>query len=989
MADEVINIIQRLSYEVVGADTIKNTTDALNKQADNIERLKTQLNTLNAAYKTETNVKAQQNLSGAILKTTESIEKQTKAMSNQFANSKPLQQAITLELGLIQKLTDKIKDLTHARERQTSTGGIQEINRQLAVTKQELQELTTIGAASGGNNILASLFGFGGNGSSFGRQLLTGGLIGLGIGSGMGLITRAVSALVEYGEAQLDVIKQQEDLKKSNEELIKSFTSLTDQIQKEILAQKALDETFEHDVALREAVANNTVAGQKRIVDAVKATGVVNGKEYEAKLAQFNEEQKLRDKELEDIQKKKEAIGSVQMAIAKANGLNNQGVIGAFASSDIPKAQKDEIILALRKRIQEGQSATSTPGNRDEVDLKKFFADLNKQYVSERDKADEEERQNRSDKANQEKAFISAHNTSLFELRKKLDRQNQDERTKSLEEQYAKEMAIVNNEDKILLDLKVKMDAELLKVDRERQDEADKLAVTGGKISTATEQDFVDQKIIIQKRYYEQSNAALTEFHKQQKEAQEKVNENMLKSDIKTGLENIVTGVRNENPQVGDYLQVARDRMVQANMLLTEQRKQELVIADKYNLDKKRINEIYDRAEIAQNKLNNQAELDALITFYNAAQAIIKQKSDALILEAQTKGEVLQATNAAVFLGDPNIISSGTFKRRQKQQGYRNTLNELDAASKGKATELNSAQDELTRRDNSVSSPEYIDEQKTAVNQLTKSYEALAVAKANTVSDHIIEQTMKEIQAYQSIADTVVKSYNIINEARQKDLDREISVRTQRVDLALKIAERGNTEVLAIEQKGLEKAEQQKRKAALQQQEINAALVISNSLVAVAQAFATGAGAIVLVPLILAGLAAGFAEVTALGEAQKQSFAKGVVGFRGKGTATSDSNPVNISDGESVITAAATRKYSPMLKMMNEGINPFSIFQPQYINNSEFASKQELREIKKGLGEIVDAVNGKSVNISQRIDKGGVRQMVVEENRRENLRWTS
>ena len=42
-----------------------------------------------------------------------------------------------------------------------------------------------------------------------------------------------------------------------------------------------------------------------------------------------------------------------------------------------------------------------------------------------------------------------------------------------------------------------------------------------------------------------------------------------------------------------------------------------------------------------------------------------------------------------------------------------------------------------------------------------------------------------------------------------------------------------------------------------------------------------------------------------------------MVGFKGKGSETSDSNPVFISHNESIITAAATKKYGAELEAIN------------------------------------------------------------------------
>src|SRR5690606_37585312 len=130
-------------------------------------------------------------------------------------------------------------------------------------------------------------------------------------------------------------------------------------------------------------------------------------------------------------------------------------------------------------------------------------------------------------------------------------------------------------------------------------------------------------------------------------------------------------------------------------------------------------------------------------------------------------------------------------------------------------------------------------------------------------------------------------------------LDREIDIRRERVAQAEKLAEQGNSEILKQEQERLDKAGKLREDAARKQLIINNALTLSNAILAVATAAGeSGAGAIVIVPAVLAAIAAGYAFVRSLDT--ETGFKDGVVDFKGKGTETSDSNVVRISNGESV-----------------------------------------------------------------------------------------
>lgn len=91
--------------------------------------------------------------------------------------------------------------------------------------------------------------------------------------------------------------------------------------------------------------------------------------------------------------------------------------------------------------------------------------------------------------------------------------------------------------------------------------------------------------------------------------------------------------------------------------------------------------------------------------------------------------------------------------------------------------------------------------------------------------------------------------------------------------------------------------------------------------------------------------AAALASTVALSKALAvvPGFKDGVVDFKGKGTGRSDSNVVRISDGESVINAAATAKNKRMLRLMNSGVDVEGqlsrIQQPMNIRQSILAGR--------------------------------------------------
>lgn len=256
------------------------------------------------------------------------------------------------------------------------------------------------------------------------------------------------------------------------------------------------------------------------------------------------------------------------------------------------------------------------------------------------------------------------------------------------------------------------------------------------------------------------------------------------------------------------------------------------------------------------------------------------------------------------------------------------------------------------------------------------------------------EQIKKSVDAYQSLVSTAVQAYQTITEAQIKALDKEIEIRKDRVAAATKLAERGNTEALRIEEERLAAAEKKRALYAKRQAVINSALAVSNAIVAVAEAAAqSGVGAIVTVPAVIAAIVAGYAAITAATQ-ESGSFKDGVVDFKGKGTATSDSNVVRISHGESVITAAGTAANRDILEAINRGA-VFNMLQPQikpqYLPAAQgtqgYASRTELKGLEKKMDKLIDTVAANGTTVHASMDERGLSLMTVKQIRKEHNRF--
>ena len=163
-----------------------------------------------------------------------------------------------------------------------------------------------------------------------------------------------------------------------------------------------------------------------------------------------------------------------------------------------------------------------------------------------------------------------------------------------------------------------------------------------------------------------------------------------------------------------------------------------------------------------------------------------------------------------------------------------------------------------------------------------------------------------------------------------------------------------NAEIDAINKSGLAEEEKQKkiqevkREAALEtyeiqkkQFEINKAIAIVQTIINTAQAvIAQFANPTPFAGAILAALAAatGAAQIAVIASQPpppRPSFATGVIGLDGAGTATSDSIDARLSRGESVMTAKATERFAPVLAQMEMAVGNRPNFQ---LGNRKFAT---------------------------------------------------
>lgn len=237
-----------------------------------------------------------------------------------------------------------------------------------------------------------------------------------------------------------------------------------------------------------------------------------------------------------------------------------------------------------------------------------------------------------------------------------------------------------------------------------------------------------------------------------------------------------------------------------------------------------------------------------------------------------------------------------------------------------------------------------------------------------TVEERRQRQLQGTINLYNELASTAVSALNTIYQAEVRNLDAEIGIRERRVEAAKELAERGNAQILQDEQNRLNESIRQREVAARRQQQINAALTVSESLVAIASAASqSGAGALVIVPAVIAALASGFAAVRSLSQESTVGFETG--GYTGDGHRKKVAGVVH--KGEFVINQDATAKNRDVLEAINNGAN-FKIPQLRSIESMgvNSAGKIELTSLEEKTDTLIEAVeaNGlkQTININER-----------------------
>jgi hypothetical protein len=1047
MAD-IVELITKLGFEVENKDSIKGVTDEFAKQVTAIDRLEKKLESLSAKMSMTTNVNEQQKLSTAILATAKAIDAQTAAAQKALASNKAFTNAIDDEVGKIQQLKDFIIQATKEQATLTDTAQIKRyseqiqtaqaqlkaliapletirkvgaieaqeqqvkilsatlktvgrqdipnVNKQLEIAKRNLSDLQKLGketesgsAAGGGGGLLANLLGVG-TGLGATKQVLQGALAGFGIGVGFSILPAITSSIIEYTGRLLDARAAEFAAKEGVDAL---NDSLANQLSAFISLNKSISEAFGGLNTFDAAVQRST------------ATGVENGKVYEARLRQFQAEQDARNAEISELTEQEQIYRNLRNALLDYDKGKNLGRL----NDDIKKIGLSSVELArAQKAIKETfDRIKDLPRSQRETAIKNLRLSENDELV--KLTADNATKINALIEQNaiKELAFEKQTQREIFEL----DRQfKQDLRQANLnfdKEQLARRETTAET---IKKSIATTTDFEIAEINRRRAKLRKELPVgADGRIlvnnGNDIERDLDNQIAAVRRKGRADEIEAIRKYNLDRLQEEEKINAKLLESDLKTANQRLqqLTSIdltanlelRNKVADEEEKLLLARNSNEFSILIQSYEKKQEerrkagetetQDYIDTQN-DIKRITEL---SVAEQERIERDASIKRIQNIQKGFEDVIK------VIDAQSK-DLNAAINRSFSEEQLNISEGGggLFGR-----GFQSKLADLRQST---ATELSNVQqtaralinarkqlEDATKAEKSAKTPEEKKAATEAVRDAETNINTLET-KQNVSNKKIIDNEREALKlkvnayadAYTEIANIAQNAYNQISEYRQQDIQREISAREKQLAIGLELAKLGNTQVLDEQRNALKQARKEERQAALEQQAINGALQLSYALVAVAKAAAEGGGigSIATVAAAIGALVTGYGLVrTASQSTQTPAFKDGVIDFDGAGTATSDSNVVRISRGESVMTAAATAKFKDHLKLMQSGIDPYQSVMSNF--NTEQVSRGEFMEIKKGLDNVVSAINNKQTSVETITTKDHIATMVKEQQR--------
>jgi hypothetical protein len=909
------------------------------------------------------------------------------------------------KVGAIEAQEQQIKILS-ATLKTVGKSDIPAVNKELEKAQVRLKELKELGkdvsvsggegSGGGGGGLLANLFGVS-TGLGAGKQILQGSLAGLGIGVGFSILPAITSSIIEYTAKLLDA-RSAEFAAKEGVDALNS--TLTQQLSAFTALNKSISEAFGGLNTFDAAVQRST------------AIGIENGKVYEARVRQFDAEQEARNAEISELLELEAVYRRLRNALldydkGKNLGRLNQDIKNIGLSSvELARAQK-----AIKETFERINDLPRAQRNRALRNLRLSENDeLVKLAADNASKINVLEEQNAIKKL----AFEKQTQREIFDLNLQLQKQLRASDQSFEQEQFNRRETTAES---IKKSIKSSVDFQVNEVEKEREKLRKQFPVgADGAIlpnnGNDIEADLNKQIANIRRKGRADELSALRKYNTDRLREEEQINAKLLESELKNANQNLqqLTNIdltanlelRNKVVDEEESLLLAKNSSEFSILIQSyekkqaERRKNNETETQDYKDTQSDIIRITELSVQEQNRIQRDANVKRIqniqIGFADAIKVIERETAD------------LQAAINRSFSGEQLGISEGgggLFGRNFQQR-----LSQLDQST---VTELNNVQqtskalinarkqlEDATKAEKSAQTPEDKKAAQEAIRDAETNINTLET-KQNVSNKRIVDNEREALKlkvnayadAYMQIAQVAQNAYNQIAEYRQQDIQREISAREKQLSVGIELAKLGNTQLLDEQRNAIKQAREEQRQAALEQQAINSALQLSYALVAVAKATVEGGafGAFATVAAVLGALTTGYALVrTASQSTQTPAFKDGVIDFQGQGTATSDSNVVRISRGESVMTAKATAKFKDQLKLMQSGIDPRQSVSVDSIGSGG-VSRGEFMELRKGFDSVVEAINGKQMSVETITTRDHIATMVKEQKRMDRRKY--
>jgi hypothetical protein len=194
---EVVDIINRFTYETTGQQSLNNVTAELQKQVTQLAVLTERQRKLDQllANTAATDATRRARITGLIQKQTAAINQANAAIDKEIRGNKQLQEALTKEIGLINLLDARYKQLIADRNKAGDVTSLKNINRELKALEQQRNKLL-----GSGGGILGKV----------GGSILQ----GIGIGTGIGLLTQGIGLVTDFISKSSQLAAETEGVKR-------------------------------------------------------------------------------------------------------------------------------------------------------------------------------------------------------------------------------------------------------------------------------------------------------------------------------------------------------------------------------------------------------------------------------------------------------------------------------------------------------------------------------------------------------------------------------------------------------------------------------------------------------------------------------------------------------------------------------------------------------------------------------------------------------